>query len=184
MYTQLKNRKLWYDGDSSYPASHLSNLIKQHRVKYIDKITDDVIEFNKRSAPKDKISVKADLGPGIPSSDWMESVESISLADLLTNILTKHDIITMGMSEDEILLRERRLAEEWILFTSTNYTTNMIKAIHYIVQTLTTNHQIWGVGRGSSVSSYILYIIGAHDVDSFKYDLSIYDFMPTQNSHK
>jgi DNA polymerase III alpha subunit len=36
---------------------------------------------------------------------------------------------------------------------------------------------VWGIGRGSSVSSYVLYVLGVHDVDSYAYDLDIGDFL-------
>jgi DNA polymerase III alpha subunit len=36
---------------------------------------------------------------------------------------------------------------------------------------------LWGVGRGSSVASYCLYILGVHKVDSIKYELDIHEFL-------
>jgi len=39
------------------------------------------------------------------------------------------------------------------------------------------NNLVWGVGRGSSVSSYLLYLIGVHKVDSYKYRLDIKEFL-------
>ena len=39
------------------------------------------------------------------------------------------------------------------------------------------NGVIWGVGRGSSVASYVLYLIGIHKVDSMYYDLPINEFL-------
>jgi DNA polymerase III alpha subunit len=39
------------------------------------------------------------------------------------------------------------------------------------------NNIVWGVGRGSSVSSYILYLIGVHKVNSILYKLDINDFL-------
>ena len=46
----------------------------------------------------------------------------------------------------------------------------------YIVDTLRENNILWGVGRGSSVASYVLYKIGVHKIDSIKYDLPIEEF--------
>lgn len=39
------------------------------------------------------------------------------------------------------------------------------------------NNVVWGVGRGSSVASYCLYLIGVHRIDPIKYDLSIEEFL-------
>jgi DNA polymerase III alpha subunit len=36
---------------------------------------------------------------------------------------------------------------------------------------------IWGVGRGSSVASYVLYKIGIHKIDSLFYDLDVGEFL-------
>jgi DNA polymerase III alpha subunit len=36
---------------------------------------------------------------------------------------------------------------------------------------------VWGVGRGSSVASYCLYLIGVHKIDSIKYNLDIKEFL-------
>ena len=53
----------------------------------------------------------------------------------------------------------------------------VLKVCVYIVDTLRKNNLVWGVGRGSSVSSYVLYLIGIHKVDSIKYGLDINEFL-------
>jgi DNA polymerase III alpha subunit len=47
----------------------------------------------------------------------------------------------------------------------------------YLVDTLRENKIVWGVGRGSSVASYVLYLIGIHKIDSIKYKLDINEFL-------
>ena len=49
--------------------------------------------------------------------------------------------------------------------------------LKYLVDTLRANNIVWGVGRGSSVASYCLYLIGVHKIDSIKYDLDIHEFL-------
>ena len=39
------------------------------------------------------------------------------------------------------------------------------------------NNIVLGVGRGSSVASYILYLLGIHKVDSLAYNLDIKEFL-------
>jgi len=53
----------------------------------------------------------------------------------------------------------------------------MLKFLVYMVTTLRDNNIMWGVGRGSSVSSYILYLIGVHKIDSIKYNLDYKEFL-------
>jgi DNA polymerase III alpha subunit len=52
----------------------------------------------------------------------------------------------------------------------------MLKTMKYVVDTLRANNVVWGVGRGSSVASYVLHIIGVHKIDSVKYNIPIEEF--------
>jgi len=47
----------------------------------------------------------------------------------------------------------------------------------YLVDTMRDNDVVWGVGRGSSVASYVLYLIGVHKIDSIYYDLDVDEFL-------
>jgi len=49
--------------------------------------------------------------------------------------------------------------------------------LKYLVDTMRQNNIVWGVGRGSSVASYVLYLIGVHKIDSIKYNLDINEFL-------
>ncbi len=53
----------------------------------------------------------------------------------------------------------------------------MLRFMIYMVDTMRNNGILWGVGRGSSVSSYLLFLIGLHSVDAIKYDLDIKEFI-------
>lgn len=52
----------------------------------------------------------------------------------------------------------------------------VLRQMKYIVDTLRSNNIVWGVGRGSSVASYVLFLIGVHKIDSIKYDLPLEEF--------
>ncbi len=69
----------------------------------------------------------------------------------------------------------QRLINELDLFKQNNMMP-VLKTMKYVVDTLRKNNIVWGVGRGSSVSSYVLYLIGIHKIDSVKYDLPIDEF--------
>ena len=53
----------------------------------------------------------------------------------------------------------------------------ILQLLIYIIDTMRKNSLVWGVGRGSSVASYILYLLGVHKVDSVKYNLDIKEFL-------
>lgn len=52
----------------------------------------------------------------------------------------------------------------------------LLKYMVYFVSLMKENNVVMGVGRGSSVASYILYLIGVHKIDSIKYDLDYKEF--------
>jgi DNA polymerase III alpha subunit len=54
---------------------------------------------------------------------------------------------------------------------------DVLRLLRYIVDTLRANNVMWGVGRGSSVASYCLFLIGVHRIDSLLYDLPINEFI-------
>jgi len=69
-----------------------------------------------------------------------------------------------------------RVAEEIQLFRQHNMI-DLLRYLKYLVDTMRSNNVVWGVGRGSSVASYCLYIIGVHRIDSVKYQLDIREFL-------
>jgi len=54
---------------------------------------------------------------------------------------------------------------------------NLLKYMKYLVDTMKLNNIIWGVGRGSSVSSYVLYKLEIHKVNSMFYNLDVGEFL-------
>lgn len=69
-----------------------------------------------------------------------------------------------------------RVTEELELFYQHNMI-DLLKYIKYLVDTMRKNNIVWGVGRGSSVASYVLFLLGVHKVDSIKYNLDINEFL-------
>ena len=54
---------------------------------------------------------------------------------------------------------------------------NLLRFLVYLVDTMRENNIVWGVGRGSSVASYVLYLIGIHKINSIQYELDWHEFM-------
>jgi DNA polymerase III alpha subunit len=53
----------------------------------------------------------------------------------------------------------------------------LLQYLKYLVDTMRANNIVWGVGRGSSVASYVLFLLGVHRINSLYYDLSIDEFL-------
>lgn len=69
-----------------------------------------------------------------------------------------------------------RVSEELELFIQHNML-DLLYYLKYLVDTMREHKIVWGVGRGSSVASYCLYLIGIHKIDSLKYNLDIKEFL-------
>ena len=54
---------------------------------------------------------------------------------------------------------------------------DLLKYLKYLVDTMRSNNILWGVGRGSSVASYCLYLLGVHKINSLRYNLDIHEFL-------
>lgn len=70
----------------------------------------------------------------------------------------------------------QRCGQELLLFQERNLFP-LLCYLKYLVDVMRENNVIWGVGRGSSVASFVLYIIGIHKINSLYYDLSIDEFL-------
>jgi DNA polymerase III alpha subunit len=70
----------------------------------------------------------------------------------------------------------QRVGHELLLYQERNLF-QLLKQLKYIVDTWRANNIVWGVGRGSSVASYVLYLIGVHRINSIYYDLDIEEFL-------
>ena len=69
-----------------------------------------------------------------------------------------------------------RAAEELAEFQQRNMLP-LLQWLKYLVDTCRINNIVWGVGRGSSVSSFVLFLIGVHKIDPIKYELDWRDFL-------
>ena len=54
---------------------------------------------------------------------------------------------------------------------------NLLRYMIYLVDFMRENNIVWGVGRGSSVASYVLYLIGVHRINSIQYGLDWREFL-------
>jgi DNA polymerase III alpha subunit len=70
----------------------------------------------------------------------------------------------------------QRLSEELEAYKARNML-DLLRWLKYFVDTCSKEGVVWGVGRGSSVASYILYIIGVHNIDPIKYNLDWREFL-------
>ncbi len=100
----------------------------------------------------------------VNQNDWFmpDEYKSMDIEDFLINQCSKEN--------------HQRLIEEILLFRQYNMI-DLLRYLKYLVDTMRKHNIVWGVGRGSSVASYCLYIIGVHKIDSIRYNLDIREFL-------
>ena len=70
----------------------------------------------------------------------------------------------------------QRAGKELLLFQERDMFV-LLRYLKYLVDTMRENNIVWGVGRGSSVASFVLFLLGIHRINSLYYDLSIDEFL-------
>jgi len=80
----------------------------------------------------------------------------------------------LSLCESEAALQ--RVGEELLLYQARDLF-DLLRYLKFLVDLMQENNLIWGVGRGSSVASYVLYLLKLHRVDSLHYNLDIAEFL-------
>lgn len=70
----------------------------------------------------------------------------------------------------------QRVGEELLLYQERNLF-DLLRYLKYLVDVMKENRLIWGVGRGSSLASYVLFLLGIHRINSMYYDLDPREFL-------
>lgn len=174
MKTQLKSYELWYDGDVVCKASDIEKFITKvpSNKLFVDQITRDIKQFNALMSRDDTIKTKDACKPFDFNWDFPEYYKTL---DVKSHILRKLER-EPNLSDDELKLRVARVITEMKAYSKLNMI-NLLRCLIYIVDTFTNSGIVWGVGRGSSVSSYVLYLAGVHDIDSVAFELPFTDFV-------
>lgn len=176
--TVLNDRVLWFDGDSSIPAEKIDLFVSMGIPLdgiCVNEITDEIRSYNSLVSKEQQIKIKENLTP--LNYDWNlpEYFMTLDIDEYTVDKLVK-EIERKQLTDDQVQLRVKRTLKELNLFKKLELD-EVLRALIYIINTLHQHKIVWGVGRGSSVSSYVLYLIGVHDVDSVKYELEIEDFL-------
>jgi DNA polymerase III alpha subunit len=81
-------------------------------------------------------------------------------------------VLSLCQSENEL----QRCGAELLLYQERGLF-DLLRYLKYLVDIMIQNQIIWGVGRGSSVASYVLYLLGVHRINSIYYNLDIAEFL-------
>lgn len=135
----------------------------------------------KTALTETKIRLSDDLD--IVLSEYVDPKLSVEEFDTLNQNLwhmpkeySEMDIAKWVLDQCQNETELQRAGEELLLFQERNMFI-LLQYLKYLVDTMRANNIVWGVGRGSSVASFILFLIGIHRINSLYYDLSIDEFL-------
>ena len=103
---------------------------------------------------------------GVCQSEWFMPDEY--------KTLNVYDYVMNKAGDD---LAELKRVEEELAQFKVRGMTNLLRYMIYLVDFMRENGIVWGVGRGSSVASYVLYLIGVHRINSIQFDLDWREFL-------
>lgn len=119
--------------------------------KYLERIDKEFLDY---PMPKKEVDTK----------NWF-------MPDSYKNLDIKKYVLNLCKTQEEI----DRVQIELKLYEQRNLLM-LLKQMKYIVDTLRKHDILWGVGRGSSVASYTLFLMGVHHIDSIKYNIPLNEF--------
>jgi len=112
-------------------------------------------------------------------SEWFmpEEYKKLDLQEWFIYAIAKE----LEIDAEEVYLKNntkevKRLEEELEAFYK-NDMFDLLRYMIYLVDFMRKNNIVWGVGRGSSVASYVLYLIGVHRINPIQYGLDWREFL-------
>lgn len=132
----------------------------------------DTLLYNYRIG-NDKIQIWEEddnlTGPSPETYEWTfpEKYQSIDIEYLAISRMEKMGL--MSPEYQERIVEELRIMNEREMYP-------FIRCMLYIIDIFRKNNIVWGVGRGSSCASLVLYVLGINKIDPVKYDISMNEF--------
>lgn len=144
------------------PDIKLSNVLVETKINF-----DNELELE--NIPK--LIVAEELTISVDEFDLTNQQQWYMPAEYVEFDIAKY-VLDLCENEEEL----QRVGEELLLFQERDLFP-LLRYCKYLVDTMRTHNVVWGVGRGSSVASYVLFLIGIHRINSIHYDLSIDEFL-------
>lgn len=164
-------------GIAVYNDQDIIDILYQGKVDILDEIlvedSAEVAKFNQCAkefgTPELKIYQSLDVSvqefDQLLTNDWLMPEEYKQL-----------DIAKWVLDQCEDQDQLQRVGAELLEFQQREMM-DLLRWMKYFVDTCRKEGIVWGVGRGSSVASYVLYKIGVHKIDSMKYNLDWQEFL-------
>lgn len=87
--------------------------------------------------------------------------------------LCAQQMVNLDLTSDEYLERLHRELTQ----IEKREMTDLIRHLLYLVDHFKTNEVVWGVGRGSSCASLVLFLLGINKIDPIMFDIPMEEFL-------
>lgn len=137
--------------------------------------TDLVNEYNKWCDTFGKDDFKAETPTPLdvsPEEEHETRTNNWMISDDIKTINVREFLIDLCKDQEQI----DRVNHEMDLFEERKLIP-LLQLMMFLVDRFRTEKVVWGVGRGSSVASFVLYLIGIHKINPIKYGLDVKDFL-------
>ena len=131
------------------------------------------IRVIERDKAIDKFNMMSDERIEVLTDDKIELNLDWQIPQDIKSIDLDKFIADMSKSESEV--GEIRLQNEYQEFKRRGMTM-FLRTIIFIVREFRSKNVVWGVGRGSSCASYLLFRLGLHSVNPLKYKIPYTEF--------
>jgi DNA polymerase III alpha subunit len=161
-------------GELIYNESDLCNLIMKGPVALDNFIVDHNVNLDTWPDIIDPVpSMTAETVRDCTVAEFhAEQQSNWHMPDQYKNLNIAEHVLSLCQSDAEL----QRAGEELLLFQEHDLF-DLLRYLVYLVDVMKDNQIIWGVGRGSSVASYVLYKLGVHRIDSLYYNLDPREFL-------
>jgi DNA polymerase III alpha subunit len=176
--SNLNERKLRFDGVSEIEPDRLVQFlllgIPTTKLR-VSAETAEVIQMNTQVSEDEQVRIVADEPINIDLS-WQLPAKYTSL-DLSQHMTDVFGARLSELNYDDELTDKAvwRIVEE-LEEVEKRGMVEFMRTVIYILDELRRNKVVWGVGRGSSCASYLLFLIGLHVVDCVKMDVPMEEF--------
>ena len=136
--------------------------------------TAEISQYNQACREHDKTAaiIPPITAGEAPESDTARRIATWFIPEEFRNIAVREQLLAMCERDAEIA----RVNQEMDMFEARGLVP-VLRLMFFLVDHCRRHGIVWGVGRGSSVASYCLFLIGVHKCDSLHHNLDITEFL-------
>lgn len=178
--TPLNGRTLRYDGVSVISPEEVAAALLRGvppSKLLVTELDEDLVTFNANVSAEDELKID---GGGTVQLDltWQLPPEFLKL-DLEGHVLKLWAFGSTALhgtyTPEQLEVAAQRVCDELDEIKRRGMT-EFFKTVIYVLHVFRANGVVWGVGRGSSCASYILFLLGLHSVDCVRYQVPMEEF--------